>query len=44
MADIVIAKGLRIFQLLPAIDEMVWIAGPTVAGAVIDTLTNTSTT
>jgi hypothetical protein len=44
MADIVIAKGLRIFQLLPAIDETQWIVGPIIAAAVIDTLANASTT
>jgi hypothetical protein len=46
MADTVIAKGLCIFQLLPAIDETQWIVGPIIAAAVlvIDTLANASTT
>jgi hypothetical protein len=44
MADTVIAKGLCIFQLLPAIDETQWIVGPIIAAAVlvIDTLANAS--
>lgn len=44
LADIVIRKGLRIFQLLPAIDETQWIVGPIIAAAVIDTLADASAT
>ena len=44
LADIVIRKGLRIIQLLPAIDETQWIVGPIIAAAVIDTLADASAT
>jgi hypothetical protein len=46
MADIVIAKGLCIFQSchpLPAIEEKYWIVELLIAATVIDTLANAST-
>ena len=38
LADIVIRKGLCIFELLPAVDETQWIIEAIIASTVVDTL------